>query len=59
MNIVVGPSIHNKRDTMASIVWSWEARVAAHGDLQMLPQAKTVLESEQDLPDNIAHLAAV
>jgi len=58
LNIVADPSTHNKKDTMASLVWSWEVGVAAHGDLQMLPQAKTVLESEQDLMDNIARLAA-
>ena len=58
LNIVADPSTHNKKDTMASIVFSWEVQVAAHGDLQYLPQAKTVLNSEQDLPDHIALLAA-
>ena len=51
LNIVADPSTHNKQETMASIVWSWQARVAAHGDLQVLPETKHITPSEQDFPD--------
>ncbi len=53
LNIVADPSTHNKQETMASIVWSWEAQVAVHGDLQILPESKKTLPSEQDLPESI------
>ncbi|MDJ0514433.1 MAG: hypothetical protein QNJ62_13410 [Methyloceanibacter sp.] len=58
LNIVADPSTHNKQETMASIVWSWQAQVAAHGDLQILPESKKVLPSEQDLPESISNLLA-
>ena len=58
LNIVADPSTHNKQETMASIVWSWQAQVAAHGDLQIIPATKQLLPSEQDLPESIANLLA-
>jgi hypothetical protein len=58
LNIVADPSTHNKQETMASIVWSWQVRVAAHGDLQIIPTTKQFLPSEQDLPESIANLHA-
>ena len=56
LNIVADPSTHNKQETMALICWSWQAQVAAHGDLQVLPETKKILPSEQDLPESISIL---
>ena len=56
MNIVADPSTHNKKETMALICWSWQAQVAAHGDLQVIPETKKILPSEQALPESISIL---
>ena len=56
LNIVADPSTHNKQETMALICWSWQAQVAAHGDLQVIPETKKILPSEQDLPESISIL---
>ena len=50
LNIVADPSTHNKQETMASIAWSWQAQVAAHGDLQILPETKTSLPQSRSSP---------
>jgi hypothetical protein len=56
--MVADPSTHSKRETMASVCWSWEAGGAAHGNLQILSPGKVVLASEQALPEEVARLAA-
>ena len=40
---------------MASIVWSWQAGIAAHGDLQYIPHGG-MLPTEQEMPEHIAEL---
>ena len=55
LNIVEGPATHSKKDTMASIVWCWQAGIAAHGDMQWLPQG-AMLPTEQAMPEHIAQL---
>ncbi len=56
--VIADPATHQKRETLASVCWSWEFGVAAHGDLQVLPATAAVLPSEQDLPDHISQWAA-
>ena len=56
LNIAADPSTHNKQETMASICGSWQARAAAHGDLQVMPETRKILPSEQDLPESISIL---
>ena len=56
LNIVADPSTHNTQETMALIWWPWQAQVAAHGDLQMIPETKKILPSEQALPESISIL---
>ena len=55
LNIVADPATHSKRDTMASIIWSWQAGIAAHGDLQYIPHGG-MLPTEQEMPEHIAQL---
>ena len=55
--IVADPATHSKKETMISILWSWQAAVAAYGAIQYIPSAKTVLVSEQEMPDHIAFLS--
>ena len=55
LNIVADPATHSKNDTMASIVWSWQAGIAAHGDLQYIPHGG-MLATEQEMPEHIAQL---
>ena len=55
LNIVADPATHSKHDTMASIVWSWQTGIAAHGDLQYIPHGG-MLSSEQEMPEHIARL---
>ena len=55
LNIVADPANHSKKDTMASIIWSWQAGLAAYGDLQYIPHGG-LLPSEQEMPEHIAEL---
>ena len=55
LNIVADLATHSRHDTMASIVWSWQTGVAAHGDLQYIPHGG-MLSSEQEMPEHIARL---
>ena len=59
LSMVADPSTHSKRETMASVCWSWEAGGAAHANLQIIPPGTVVLPSEQALPEEVARLAAV
>ena len=55
--ICADPSTHCRRETMATLVWSWEMGIAAHGDLQIMGSAHSLL-LEESLPDQIGMLAA-
>ncbi len=58
INAIADPATHSKKEAMVLVFWSWENQVGAYGDMQWLAQAKTVLSSEQEMPQNIADLAA-
>ncbi len=58
LNIVADPGTHSKHETVVSVAWSWEDRVAAHCDCQRLRTIARLLPSEEDLPDHIAELLA-
>ena len=51
--IAMDLATHSKKETMTSICWSWQAGVAAYGAIQYIPQSKTALVSEQEMPDHI------
>ena len=40
---------------MASIVWSWQAGIVAHGDLQHIPHGG-MLPTEQEMPEHIGQM---
>ena len=52
------PATHSKKDVLAALCYSWETGIAAHGDLQYLPETKLILPSEVDMPEHIAELLA-
>ena len=56
--IVADPATHSKKDVLAALCYSWETGIAAHGDLQYLPETKLILPSEVDMPEHIAELLA-
>ncbi len=51
------PATHVRKSTMATLVWSWEAGSASHGDLQIMGSANTI-KLEESLPDHISALVA-
>ncbi len=59
INAIADPATHSKKETMVVVFWSWENQVGAYGDTQRLSQSKTVLPTEQEMPQHIADLQAM
>ena len=57
LSICADPATHCRQEVQATLVWSWEAGTAAHGDLQVMGSSNTLL-LEESLPDHLSLLAA-
>ena len=42
LSIVADPATHSKKETMASICWSWQVGIAAFCAIQYIPQGRAV-----------------
>ena len=56
--IVADPSCHSNRETLVSLIYSWENDLAACGVIQLLSPIKQLTLAEQDMPDEISRLAS-
>ena len=54
LSMVCDPSTHSRQEIMISLVYSWEAGLAACGDLQRIPPCSPILPTEAALPEELA-----
>ena len=58
LSIAADPATHSKKEVLAGLLYSWECGIAAHGDLQFIPERRLVLASDVEMPEHIAALSA-